>query len=303
MWLAAHGVIPRESFIMSSERPDELHPPGQDVQPVSTSEPAPPLLDPPPNPTGGKTLIVDGSDSSAYPRPSAALKDAGPEDQVFIRPGIYEDKLFITDRPVLLIGAGRDQVQIFSRRGGPLYLQRVTGGRLSGITFRYVGSDQNSAMNILDSTCTIIACRATEGVLSGVVVYGPSCRPTLIDNEVCRNRESGIFVFAGARPYVAQNLCYANHHFGIAVRDSSTHPDLVRNTCRDNMLSGILLFHHAEAMVLDNTCRDNQHWGLVTTPECQTTPPREQLATTNRLEPNPRGALTVTLEPLAEIGR
>ncbi|MGH7165632.1 MAG: right-handed parallel beta-helix repeat-containing protein, partial [Nitrospiraceae bacterium] len=183
------------------------------------------------------------------------------------------------------------------------YLQRVTGGRLAGITFRYVGSDQNSAMNILDSTCTITACRATEGVLSGVVVYGPNCRPTLIDNEVCRNRESGIFVFAGARPYVAQNHCYANHHFGIAVRDPTTHPDLVRNTCRDNMLSGILLFHHAEAMVLDNTCCDNQHWGLVTTPECQTTPPRDQLAASNRLGPNPRGALTVTLEPLAEIGR
>jgi hypothetical protein len=288
---------------MPSERPDEVHPPQQNVRQVSTSEPALPLLDPPPNPAGGKTLVVDGADPSAYPRPSAALKDAHPEDQVFIRPGAYEDKLFITDRPILLIGAGRDQVQIFSRRGGPLYLQRVTGGRLSGITFRYVGSDQNSAMNILDSTCTITGCRATEGVLSGVVVYGPNCRPTLIDNEVCRNRESGIFVFAGARPYVAQNLCYANHHFGIAVRDPNTHPDLVRNTCRDNMLSGILLFHHAEAMVLDNTCCDNQHWGLVTTPECQTTPPRDQLTTANRLGPNPRGPLMVTAEPLAEIGR
>ncbi len=288
---------------MSSERHDEPHPPRQDVQPVSTSEPVPPLLEPPPNPTGGHTLIVDAADPAAYPRPSAALKDARHEDQVFVRPGIYEDKLFITDRPILLIGAGRDQVQIFSRRGGPLYLQRVIGGRLSGITFRYVGSDQNSAMNILDSTCTITACRATEGVLSGVVVYGPNCRPTLIDNDVCCNRESGIFVFAGARPYVAQNYCYANHHFGIAVRDPSTHPDLVRNACRENMLSGILLFHHAEAMVLDNTCSDNQHWGLVTTPECQTTPPRDQLAASNHLGPNPRGPLMVTTEPLAEIGR
>ena len=259
--------------------------------------------DPPLNPAGGNTLLVDATDPTAYERPSVALKEAGPEDLIFIRPGVYEDKIFITDRPILLIGAGRDVVQIFSRRGGPLYLQRVTGGRIAGITFRYVGSDQHSAMNILDSTCTITSCRATEGLLSGIVVYGPNCRPTLTVNEVCHNRESGIFIFAGARPYVAQNECFANHHFGIAVRDPQTRPDLVRNICRENMLSGLLMFHHAEAMVLGNTCRDNQHWGLVTTPECRTSPERDQLASANTLESNPRGALVVTHEPLAEIGR
>src|SRR5919201_409551 len=89
------------------------------------------LQDPPTNPAGGKTLIVDPADPTAYARPSAALKDAGPQDQVFVRPGVYEDKIFIADRPILLIGAGRTHVQIFSRRGGPLYLQRVPSGRIS----------------------------------------------------------------------------------------------------------------------------------------------------------------------------
>jgi hypothetical protein len=274
-----------------------------DVQQHLAANPEPMRPDPPPNPAGGHTLVVDATDPSAYARPSSALKDAGPDDQVFIRPGIYEDKIFVAERPILLIGAGREAVQIFSRRGGPLYLQRVPAGRISGITFRYVGSDQHAAMNILESTCTVVSCRATEGILSGIVVYGPAGRPTLIDNEVCHNRESGIFVFAGARPYVAQNLCYANHHFGIAVRDPGSHPDLVRNLCRENMLSGILMFHHARALLLGNICRENQHWGIVTTPECQTSPPREQLASSNTLDPNPRGALMVMEQPLGEIGR
>src|SRR3989454_12321046 len=111
------------------------------------------LNKPPPNPAGGETLIVDAKDSSAYERPSDALKHAGLNDQIFIRPGIYEDKIFIADRPILMSGAGRDEVQIFCRRGGPLYLQNVPSGRITGITFRYVGSDQNSAMNLLDSSC------------------------------------------------------------------------------------------------------------------------------------------------------
>jgi hypothetical protein len=274
-----------------------------DVQQHLAANPEPMRPDPPPNPAGGHTLVVDATDPSAYARPSSALKDAGPDDQVFVRPGIYEDKIFVAERPILLIGAGREAVQIFSRRGGPLYLQRVPAGRISGITFRYVGSDQHAAMNILESTCTVVSCRATEGILSGIVVYGPAGQPTLIDNEVCHNRESGIFVFAGARPYVAQNLCYANHHFGIAVRDPGSHPDLVRNLCRENMLSGILMFHHARALLLGNICRENQHWGIVTTPECQTSPPREQLASSNTLDPNPRGALMVMEQPLGEIGR
>jgi Right handed beta helix region len=260
-------------------------------------------FEPPQNTAGGRTLIVDGSSPACYRLPSDALKDAGPDDQIFLRPGVYEDKCFVENRPVRLIGSGCDRVQIFSRRGGPFYLQQVPEGLISGITFRYVGSDPHSAMNVLDSTCTITGCRITEGLLSGIVVYGPRCRPSLIGNEVCRNRESGIFIFAGARPYVTQNRCHANHHFGIAVRDPETRPDLIRNICRDNMLSGILVFHHAGAMVLENTCQDNQHWGFVKTPECATTPGCDELAKANRLESNPRGALCVTEEPLAEIGR
>src|SRR2546422_6044133 len=102
---------------------------------------------PPPNPAGGDTLIVDPPDPSAFERPSAALKHAKPEDQIFIRPGVYEDKIVILDRPILLIGAGRDAVQIFSRRRGPLYLPALPRRRIIAITFRYVRSDQNSAIN------------------------------------------------------------------------------------------------------------------------------------------------------------
>lgn len=262
-----------------------------------------PLTEPPPNSKGGKTLIVDARDPAAYIRPSAALKDAGDDDQVFIRPGMYEDKVFVADKPVLLVGAGRDHVQIYSRRGGPLYLQRVPNGMIAGITFRYVGSDQHSAMNILDSVCTIMQCRAMEGILSGVVIYGPEARPTFIDNEVCSNRESGIFVFAGAQPRVAQNVCYGNHHFGLAVRDPGSHPECVRNVCHSNMLSGMLLFHHAEALLLDNICRDNQHWGLVMTPDSHPTPSQEELVAGNVFLPNPRGSVVVTEQPLADIGR
>lgn len=264
----------------------------------------PPVLnEPPPNPGGGKTLIVDHADAACYPRPSAALKDAGPDDQVFVRPGIYEDRLFIAQQPIQLIGAGRDHVQIFSRRSGPLYLQQVPSGRISGVTFRYVGSDQHSAINIFDSTCTITQCRATEGLLSGIVIYGPNCRPSLIDNEVCRNRESGIFSFAGAQPYLTRNVCCHNHHFGLAVRDDGTRPDFLKNVCRHNMLSGMLLFHGAKALILENECYDNCHWGLVMTPDSGSTPELDQLLSCNTLAQNPRGACIVTGQPLGEIGR
>lgn len=257
----------------------------------------------PENPRGGKTLIVDGMDGKCFPRPSAALRDADEHDQIYIRPGVYEDKIFVTERAVWLIGAGRDLVQVFSRRGGPLYLQRVSGGRISGITFRYVGSDQHSAMNVLDSTCVITQCRAMEGILSGVVLYGTECRATFTENEVCRNRESGIFVFAGAQPRVADNRCVENHHFGIAVRDPGSHPELVRNECEANMLSGILLFHHGEGLIVDNICRYNQHWGLLMTPDAHPNPASQELPMVNQLNENPRGPYTISDQPLADIGR
>ena len=241
------------------------------------------LSDPRPNPKGGRTLIVDARDPHAYLRPSEALKAADETDQCSSVPGIYEDKVFVADRPVLLMGCRTRPCSNLLTVVAGRYLQRVTSGLISGITFRYVGSDQHSAMNVLDSVCTITQCRATEGLLSGVVIYGPEARVTFIDNEVCYNRESGIFVFAGAQPRVAQNMCYGNHHFGLAVRDPGSHPECVRNLCHSNMLSGYLLFHHAEALLLDNTCRDNQHWGLVMTPDTHPTPTRDNLVASNVL--------------------
>lgn len=257
----------------------------------------------PDNPLGGRTLIVDAQDERYYARPGLALADAGEDDQVYIRPGIYEDKIFISERSVHLVGAGRDQVTIFSRRGGPLYLQRVSRGTVSGITFRYVGSDQHAAINVLDSVCTISQCRAREGVLSGVLLYGPECGAIFTENEVCGNRESGIFVFAGARPRVVANQCFDNHHFGIAVRDPASQPELIRNVCEKNMLSGILLFSQAGALLLDNICRQNHHWGVVVTPDANPNPVLSELPAMNRLFDNPRGAITATEQPLIDIGR
>jgi hypothetical protein len=261
------------------------------------------LGEPPENPLGGKTLIVDAQDPRCFQLPSDALNNAGPTDYIFIRPGTYEDRLVMTERSIHIVGAGLDQVTIFNRRSGPCYLQRVSSGYMRGITFRYVGSDQHSALNILDSVCTISHCRITEGLLSGVVMYGPDCRPTLIGNEISHNRESGIFCFAGAQPYLRENACFGNHHFGIAARDEGTRPDIIKNICRGNMLSGILLFHLAKGLILENTCAENAHWGLVLTPDCETTPKPEDLHQSNQLADNPRGAYTITTEPLADIGR
>jgi hypothetical protein len=262
-----------------------------------------PPEEPPFNPLGGKTLLVDSERPECYPLPSEAIAKAGEYDQIFVRSGIYEDRLVISDRPIHLIGAGRDLVTIFNRRSGPCYLQRVSSGQICGVTFRYIGSDQHSALNILDSVCTISHCRATEGLLSGVVIYGPDCRPTLIGNEISHNRESGIFSFAGAQPYLRENSCVHNHHFGIAARDKGTRPDMVKNNCRENMLSGILLFHFAKALVLENTCSENSHWGIVLTPDSETAPKTEDLPQFNQIDDNPKGAYTITTEPLAEIGR
>ena len=69
------------------------------------------------------------------------------------------------------------------------------------------------------------------------------------------------------------------------------------------MMSGILLFHYAEALLLDNDCRDNEHWGIVMTPDCKPVPGRHDLASSNALTRNPRGAVQVTEQPLGEIGR
>ena len=114
-----------------------------------------------------KTLIVDARIPMPTFVPARRSKMRARMTRYLSAPVYMKIRCFVADKPVRLVGAGRDQVQIYSRRGGPLYLQRVPNGMISGITFRYVGSDQHSAMNVLDSVCTITQCRAWEGILSG----------------------------------------------------------------------------------------------------------------------------------------
>jgi hypothetical protein len=54
---------------------------------------------------------------------------------------------------------------------------------------------------------------------------------------------------------------------------------------------------------MENRCHDNLGWGIVMTPDCATTPDAEKLGEANDLGQNPGGALRITDEPLAEIGR
>jgi hypothetical protein len=85
----------------------------------------------PSNLSGGQILMVDAANPRCSPLPSIALCDTAEHDPTYLRPGIYEDKIFAAGRPFRLIGAGRDHVQIFCRRGGPLSLRRVSGGQNS----------------------------------------------------------------------------------------------------------------------------------------------------------------------------
>ncbi len=99
----------------SQTQPDSIPPPLESLE----GKPEPILTEPPPNPLGGSTLIVDGSNPAHYARPSLALQDAGPEDQVFIQPGVYEDRIFVGDKPIHLFGSRTESGENFLQAKWP----------------------------------------------------------------------------------------------------------------------------------------------------------------------------------------
>jgi hypothetical protein len=56
-------------------------------------------------------------------------------------------------------------------------------------------------------------------------------------------------------------------------------------------------------LIVENRCTDNQHWGVLVTPDSHPNPLPPELPTMNYLEGNPRGAYTISDQPLADIGR
>jgi parallel beta-helix repeat protein len=228
-------------------------------EPKTTSTPVPPPTPPPtppPQPPLPDTTIA------------AKLAHAKAGDTVTIEAGTYEEQIVFKEGVKLRASEpGKVIVQISSKGGSVLRVEKCASGGISGIVFQHLGTetvegDAAPVAQITSSSITIEDCTFQKGAGSGVEVSGAG-RPSFTRCTLANNSRLGLLLSSGTTALVSQCTAQRNGASGIEVRHSGTAPVLTGNNASDNADSGIVVKDGASASILENTrCSINGEAGI-----------------------------------------
>lgn len=221
-----------------------------------------------------------------------AIEKAGPGDIVFVKAGIYEERIRLGNN-IKLIGEGVDKVIIrCDARLGHVLLARGGSGLIKNLTIEQTGRDKVDptaipvGLYIWNSSVEVVNCRVsrTDGYgivvqgkssplirdcvsessrLNGIYVDGRDAKPTIKNSKFQGNGQHGIFFRREAEGYVEGNICRGNRETGIYVSQPGTNVTLENNDCRENEAHGICFDLGAGGIAEGNLCERNGGQGIL----------------------------------------
>jgi parallel beta-helix repeat protein len=156
--------------------------------------------------------------SEVYPTIRSALESAGPGARIVVKPGTYEEELWIS-KHVQLLGEGADQVRVVSTRDPCLRLT-AAGATIYGIGFelaRVEGAKPMYAVAVTKGGSVLDSCEMTSATAACVAVRGSEACPTLRRCKIPGGGETGLFVYQQATPRVEDCEITGNARDGIRI--------------------------------------------------------------------------------------
>jgi parallel beta-helix repeat protein len=264
-WKKTHPSGPNVAVVAppKADTPDPViepvRPKGPSKDPKTTPTPVPPPIPPPvppPQPPLPATTI------------GAKLANAKAGDTVTLEAGIYEEQVQFKEGVKLRAAEpGKVIVQVPSKAGSALRVEKCASGSISGIVFQHLGTetvegDAAPVAQITSSSISIEDCTFQKGAGSGVEVAGAG-RPRFIHCTLTNNSKFGIVLGSGTTANISQCFAQKNGASGIEIRHSGTAPVLTANTASENVDSGIAVKDGAVATILENTrCSLNGEAGV-----------------------------------------
>jgi parallel beta-helix repeat protein len=225
------------------------------TEPVSEKPPVPPKEPP--------TLIVDPFGRGDHTSIRDAIAAARPGFRIVVREGLYEEGLVI-DKPVELIGQGTAEDIIVSARGADAIIFRTNIGRVSNLTLRQAGSDNELdvwyGVDITQGRLVLEECDITSRAGTCVGVQA-GADPRVSGNRIHDGRDSGIFVYGQALGTYEDNEIAGNGLSGVEAREGSN-PTVRRNRIHSNGQPGVLIQDRGLGTFDDNDIVDNGGAGV-----------------------------------------
>jgi len=176
-----------------------------------------------------------------FPTIHAALGMADEGDTVYVRNGIYRERVTMVDN-VVLMGEDMLRTVILGNRTGPCVIA-ADEALLTNFTIR----------------------NGTTGILC------KNTRPTIKRNMIVDNKGAGIHALISL-PDISNNIIYRNEWTGIfleSVRGTRTSID--HNVILENGYSGIFCANRTEVLVRNNILTENKQYGIYIAPEAKKT--------------------------------
>jgi F-box protein 11 len=227
-----------------------------------------------------RELTVDATGKGQFRLIGDAVRAAGTDDIVLVKPGTYREGVEL-DKSLTLIGDGPRETIVVEPDQASALQSTAPFGRVANLTLRQLGGDHFcvdiSAGQIELEHCDIssqgLTCLAVrggadpivrrnrihDGVEAGILVY-ENGRGTFEDNEIFGNALAAVSVLGGANPTVRRNRIHDGQG-GIHVYENS------RGTFEDNdivanALAGIEVREGADPTVRRNQVRDGKQDGI-----------------------------------------
>lgn len=230
-----------------------------------------------------KEIIVDLNGHGDAVSISEALKLAGDDSTIVVRPGVYRDS-FIVDKHVIIYGEdqGNGLPVIWNDTEEKHYVMRIDAdAKISDLIFRGANnpfSDDYEYRQIpkgvdawdwwprvieINSNCRLKNIDVCNSAGYGIAVAGADLDPQFNECKVHDNARMGFQILEGVKGLIANCSIYKNHAHGICALGTKT---LVKkSTINDNTKSGIAVFYKNE-LIIDSCCICNNHdnvyvWG------------------------------------------
>jgi nitrous oxidase accessory protein NosD len=164
--------------------------PGVVIRPATSTGPTPPAV---------ASLTV--GQGKMFPTIGAALKEAKPDSEIHVYPGIYKESLIIT-KSITIVGKG-DPAEIIMEATDACCLtmeaETATIQNLTLLSLKTVaGKNKHAAVQISHGRAKFINCFMTSQSGSGLDVEGPNSNPSLTGCKLSKCAEAGISIHTQA---------------------------------------------------------------------------------------------------------
>jgi len=209
------------------------------------------------------TLIVSQQEEGHLHTLNAAVRNTPPGARILVRPGLYNEALFI-DKPLEIIGDGLAADIIIESAESCCIVMQTDHALLRGLTIRsQVGLKGNKyyAIDIPRGQLEVEDCDITSDTFACVAIHGPTANPIIRRCRIHDGEGVGVSIYEGGRGVLEDCNIVGNKYAGVEICEDST---LVLRHCQvhNNRGDGIWAYHSAQATVEDCLVFDNARAGI-----------------------------------------